>query len=137
MNPTRLAPTAEDPFSIDFQFAVPTWRVVRASARIQDAVAHMDLDEAILTLHVGLDVLITVTLPCGTIGEALRGGPKMEEVLRAASRFVEATYDLEPVFVVGPPDRGTLVDARLLTVGRTQILRVVYHDTAEVNRHCG
>ncbi|MCO1581680.1 hypothetical protein M8C13_38620 [Crossiella sp. SN42] len=130
----RLALNAQDPFVVHLQFAISLWRARRACARIQAALGRTELAEVTLTLHLGSDLLATASLPCGTIGDALQGEPVSMAGLRAAHGLVEALWDLGPVFAPGPPERGFILHASLLTLGVTQALRVVYDDTSHAVR---
>ncbi|WHT22538.1 hypothetical protein N8J89_16180 [Crossiella sp. CA-258035] len=120
------APTAADPFVIHFQFRIALWRARRGCARIESALAATRLPEVSLTLHLGTELIATVSLPCGTLGAALAGTPDVTSRLNAAWELVEALADLEPVFALGPPQHGNLLHAGVRTLGVTQALREVY-----------
>lgn len=118
--------SAADPFAVHLQFRIALWRAQRARTRIEAALAHVGMDEVALALHLGEILVVTVSLPCGTIGEALRGTPAAIAGLRGAWYLANRLVDLEPVFANGTPGHGELVHAAVLTLGDTRVLREIF-----------
>ncbi|MBP2477585.1 hypothetical protein JOF53_006457 [Crossiella equi] len=120
---------AAQPFHTHIQFAIPMWCAQHAGLRIEAALRRIALTELTFTQHIGDHVLSTLSLPCGTIGEAFRGELPAYLGFRAAYELVEGLHDLGPVFAEGPPRRGVVVRTFTQRFGIAQALRVVYDDT--------
>lgn len=95
----RLA--ADDPFVVHIQFRLPSWRAQRSHRRLAAAVRRARVP-ATLTLAVTDVVVATVSVPAGTIRQALRGEPAATEALNAVGRLAEILRDLDPVLVDAP-----------------------------------
>ncbi|MBP2471151.1 hypothetical protein JOF53_000023 [Crossiella equi] len=99
MPTTELLP--DTPFLLHLRFRVPLWRITRGTVRIEAALTALEVDAVLIDQALADDLFVTVSLPAGTVREALRGAEPTAHALRAARRLAEMLWDLDPVLVPG------------------------------------
>lgn len=118
--------TAHDPFVIHLQFRLPLWRVQRGHRRIAAALHRNCVPGTALTITLADEVFATISLPGGTIQQALRGEPAATAALQTAHYLADTLRDLDPV-IVDAPMPAPVINTSVIDIGQHQVVRVIRH----------
>ncbi|GAA2842918.1 hypothetical protein [Crossiella cryophila] len=92
-------------FELHLRFRVPLWRLESGTRRIQAALTQLKLSSPPVEVVLADDVLVTVSIPAGTLGDAIHGQDTTVAGIRHARRLAELLWDLDPVLVNSPQER--------------------------------
>ncbi|MGO1053072.1 hypothetical protein [Crossiella sp. CA198] len=103
--PSRGKLDPDSPFELHLQFRVPLWRLDSGTRRIQAALTQLGLTSPPVEVVFADDVLVTVSISAGTLGDAIHGRETTVAGIRHARRLAELLWDLDPVLVNSPQER--------------------------------
>lgn len=118
--------TAHDPFVVHLQFRLPLWRIQRGYRRIAAALHRSRLPGTVLTITLADEVFATISLPGGTIQQALRGEPPATAALQTACQLADTLKDLDPV-IVDAPGPAPVINTSFNDLGHHHVARVIRH----------